>query len=276
MLNRGIGQAVTDRVRAVAVCGVLIVLSGLIVGAQGAGFEVASIKRNVSGRPGGSHSVQAGGRFVATNVLVTDLVQFAWDVIEPQVVEGPDWIRSERFDINARAASEASDREIRLMLQRLLADRFAFAMKNEQREMTVQEVVRSRDDGRLGPGLVQVPSSSPEDCRAAAGKVPKSGLPPGSMVARAAQCGDPSKLFRQAVYSQLRSLAIDKTGLTGTWYVQFYWAPEGATNRTQPTIDSDVPSFATALQEQLGLRLRGARAKVDVVAIKSISRPTED
>jgi uncharacterized protein (TIGR03435 family) len=40
--------------------------------------------------------------------------------------------------------------------------------------------------------------------------------------------------------------------------------------------DPDLPSFATALREQLGLRLDRTRGLVDVLVIDSVVPPTED
>ena len=67
---------------------------------------------------------------------------------------------------------------------------------------------------------------------------------------------------------------IDKTGLSGLFDIQLHFAPE---NRTAPTaIEASGPSFFTAIQEQLGLKLEPAKAQLPILVIDSIQRPTEN
>src|SRR5580704_7910048 len=66
-------------------------------------FEVASVKPNKSGDQRVRIDTPPGGRFVATNVPLRNLIRFAYGVQDVQLVGGPDWIRSERFDVAAKA-----------------------------------------------------------------------------------------------------------------------------------------------------------------------------
>ena len=69
-------------------------------------FEVASIRQNVSGA--GSSSVNFKGEtFTATNVWLVDLMPVAYEITALQIVGGPDWVRSDRFDIVAKMAAGA-------------------------------------------------------------------------------------------------------------------------------------------------------------------------
>lgn len=52
-------------------------------------FEVASVKPNRSGDPRSSIGFQLGGRFVATNIQVNDLVAFAFNQQTYQVMAVP-------------------------------------------------------------------------------------------------------------------------------------------------------------------------------------------
>ena len=71
----------------------------------------------------------------------------------PGQIVGPDWITSERFDINARADGEAPHDVITAMLRQLLADRFVLRVHMERRELDVYALVDAREDGRPGRGL---------------------------------------------------------------------------------------------------------------------------
>jgi len=75
-------------------------------------------------------------------------------------------------------------------------------------------------------------------------------------------------------------LVIDKTGLAGRFAFTLTWTPEQMPTAPPPPgvppIDPNGPSFFTALQEQLGLKLVSAKGPVDVVVIDSVERPTPD
>src|SRR5687768_14471644 len=88
-------------------------------------FEVLSIKpRTEPGVLTGPQGARPGGVFEMVNVPLVRLIMFAYDLLDYQVVEGPGWVRTERFDVSARAGSAAPVADIRLMLQSALEDRF--------------------------------------------------------------------------------------------------------------------------------------------------------
>jgi hypothetical protein len=66
-------------------------------------FEVASIKPNNSGSGSSRSGIRNGGHFFATNVSLKALIMQAYRMQEFQIVGGPNWINTERFDIEARA-----------------------------------------------------------------------------------------------------------------------------------------------------------------------------
>src|SRR5688572_30855163 len=93
------------------------------------------------------------GRVVRTNVLLRDLIRFAyfiyggdWDIR----IAGPDWIKTARFDIEVKGRDEASQAQKMSMLRRLLAERFALKVHYEHRERPIYALVLARPDRRLG------------------------------------------------------------------------------------------------------------------------------
>ena len=63
---------------------------------------------------------------------------------------------------------------------------------------------------------------------------------------------------------------VDKTGLKGVYDIKLEYAPEG-------TGDSSRPSFFSALQDQLGLKLAPQRVTVETLTIDRVERiPTEN
>jgi uncharacterized protein (TIGR03435 family) len=64
---------------------------------------------------------------------------------------------------------------------------------------------------------------------------------------------------------------VDQTGLTGKWDFLLKWRPDSAPD----TGDANaLPGLFTALQEQVGLRLEGTTAPVEVLVIDKVERPS--
>src|SRR5262245_19844059 len=87
-------------------------------------FEVASIKRNISGEPGGRSGTRPGGRYFTTNTSLKGLVMQAYGLQNFQITGGQGWIETEKYDVNAKGEENVPDSQIRLMLQSLLSERF--------------------------------------------------------------------------------------------------------------------------------------------------------
>ncbi|HET9192419.1 MAG TPA: TIGR03435 family protein [Vicinamibacterales bacterium] len=115
-------------------------------------FEVASVTPAESLKPlrAPVPRVQPGGRFSAGLATVEALMSFAYDLKPYRIAGGPDWVRRDRFEVSAKAETDAPADQIRLMVQSLLEDRFNLVTHIEQREMPFQALVRARSDGSLG------------------------------------------------------------------------------------------------------------------------------
>ena len=90
-------------------------------------FEVASVKANKTGEAGGSLAMPPG-RFTATNIPLKVLITNAYQLSFFQVVGGPDWIGTDRFDIAARTPDGTPPEQTRAMLRTLLKDRFTLVV----------------------------------------------------------------------------------------------------------------------------------------------------
>jgi len=256
-------------------------------------FDAASIRSDKSGGDRGGRIL--AGRFEQTNVSLRQLVQSAYG--RRNIVDGPAWIDSDRFDVIATGAFtlagylpgvDGSPPVVSRMLQGLLIDRFRLLVHEESRTLPVYALVPARSDGRLGPLLRR----STVDCgavlaAAAAGGRPAPppapgpppcsiGLRPGSLVAS----GVTMAQLVNALSNTVDRPAVDRTGLSGYFDVEVHWAPglaasTDAGSSNDRSADSAVSIF-TAVDEQLGLKLEAARGPVDVLVIDRAERPAED
>jgi uncharacterized protein (TIGR03435 family) len=252
-------------------------------------FEEASIKENQSASDNASVRALPGGRVSVTNNSLRNIIRNAYNVQNYQIVGGPDWINTVRWDITAKAPDDAPPQQLLLMLRTLLADRFKLAARRETREMPVYALILARPDGRLGSQL----RSSSVDCAAlfAAAKA-KGEVPPPTTNGRPT-CG--TRITRGSMVTTgvgmadlARNLApftgrpiVDKTDLTGVYDIDLTWTPEQDPSGPDGTLpqappSSDGVSLFTAVQEQLGLKLDPRRGPVDVLVIESVERPVQD
>ena len=249
-------------------------------------FEVASIRPNRSSEQRSRLQAQPGGRLTATNVTLHTLVRNAYELQEHQIDGGLAWIKSDRFDIAAKAEGNPARPEMQAMLQTLLAERFKLVTHTARRELPVYALTLSRRDGQLGPQLKR----SSGDCEALtargtlpaappqAGARPNCGIrmSPGSVIAG----GVSLVQFARNLSPVVGRTVIDRTGLTGTFDIDLQWtsdptAMSGAGGAAPPS-PPDGPSIFTAVQEQLGLKLESQRGAVDVLVIDRAEKPTVD
>jgi uncharacterized protein (TIGR03435 family) len=266
-------------------------------------FEVASIKPNKAGPGPQRIGFQPGGRFVATNIPVRDLISIAYGQPQPlpnfQIIGGPGWITSERFDITAKAEGDpqpgptGAPTQMFLMLRSLLAERFKLVAHEEMRDQPIYALKVDRADGKLGPQF----HPAEVDCAALRGTNrggPPPGPPPpgkapvcGMMLGpgRLMSGGTPIEVLANALSRLVSRVVLDRTGLTGSYEATLEFTPDqsqlppGGLGNLPPGIPAppvDGPSLFTALKEQLGLKLESDHAPVRVLIVDNIEQPTPD
>ncbi len=254
-----------------------VAASCVVVLAQRPEFEVASVKLHTSNDQRVMMVAQPGGRFVAANIPLRLLIRTAFQLQDDQIVGGPEWLATDRFDIQARAPDlpGPANAQLPAMLRSLLASRFKMTSHTEKRELAVFALERSKQDGSLGPGLrptscpdVAVDLSSSQRCANV-----QTGF--GSLNLR----GMPFSQFTPFLSPYLNRVVVDRSGLDGRYDVDLSWTPEqrGQTlDRTGAPAASDPSALSifTAIQEQLGLRLTSTRDTVDVLIIDTLEHPT--
>ena len=253
-------------------------------------FEVASVKPAAPDQRGTFIRNMPGGRFSVTNMTLKELIQFAWRIQGFQISGGPSWIESARWDITAKPETTPKQGEMPLMVQALLADRFQLTVHRETKELPVYALV-VRKDGKLGPGLTEakeggctVPDMTKPPPPPEPGKMPS--LSCGGMMMGTRQLRASAAQISSLVPALSRILGrtvIDKTGLTAKFDIVLQWTPDES-QAVRPPPDGTAaappadagPSFFTALQEQLGLKLDSQKGPVEIFIIDRVEKPTEN
>ena len=266
-------------------------------------FEVASIRRNKAGEaeraavpayvpmvPGRAQTLP-GGRLRGPNMSVREIIRDAYghrNRPQSEIVGAPEWIDTERYDIEARAAVELPGSTsmglppvVEGALRTLLAERFNLKVRTETQRRRVYELVMHRADGRLGPNL----KPSKGGCRSFFQREPVNT----ALIVVAPKEGEPQPLppcglgiFATIITTtnmpmtdvarilgmrpELNATVIDRTGLTGNYDFTI----------GDPTSPNPMGPLKPLLEEQLGLTLREAEGPVEVLVIEHIDHPTEN
>jgi uncharacterized protein (TIGR03435 family) len=248
-------------------------------------FDVASIRVNTM--PEGNPTIgdQPGGRFVASRVPLRRVIQFAYRGNQ-DFIGGPDWLDTQRWDIEAKAPEgaipvRASPLDVArpdtlaLMVQSLLEDRFKLRSHQETRELSLYNLtvakggakIKLSDDQTAPAALIASGNGAPGVSRGGIR------LGRGNLEARA-QSIELLAAALGALYADRP--VVDKTGLKGLYDIRLQWTPDAGLNSAAAPGPTSGTSLFTALEEQLGLKLESGKGPLPVLVIDSIQRPSEN
>jgi uncharacterized protein (TIGR03435 family) len=222
---------------------------------------VASIKRNRSDRVDRDIEFRPGGRIFAVNVTLRVLLRNFNRLLEAQLVGGPDWVATERWDIVATVDPPRNDAEMIELFKEMLTERFALRLRREMRELPVYRLVVARADGRLGPQL----RPSGRHCNETNTCGDRGGV--GEAIVAGRTIGEVLRVFERVAGRPV----INQTGLDGPYDFTLRWRPDDTRGTNE-----DLPSLFVAVEEQLGLKLVADRQPSDVLVIDAAERPQED
>jgi len=284
---------------------IAVAVAAAVPRAQTERFDVASVKPYKGPLTLITANTEPGGRFVAQQQSLRALVALAYKVRESQIVGGPDWIDSDRFDVNAKANRELPSFDptgeigpLERMLQSLLVDRFKLLAHRETRDLPIFALVAARSDRKLGDKLR--PTSI--DCAAKFAEQARTGQPGPVITADRPTCGmvvspwsiriggGPLSQLTMVLTQMTNRFVVDRTGLTGNYDVDLQWtpqgmrigrppggnAPPGGPQFPAPPPDPNGATLETAIQEQLGLKLDPQRGPVPVLVVERAEQPTPD
>jgi uncharacterized protein (TIGR03435 family) len=237
-------------------------------------FEAASIKPNRDNQ--GGSIVRTPGGLTATNAEFSRLLEMAFQTRLIDLSHVPDSLRSERFDIAAKAAGRISGDQYWQMLQALLEGRFQLKYHRETRQAQIYVLALANKAKGLGP---KISPSADANCPVNpngsnfCGVNARPGLMIGQRVSMSRIAGELSAFAGRPV--------DDQTGLTAAFDFQLTWTPdEFRSEDGRPKMLNGVPmdpagpSFFPAVRGQLGLQLQPQKGQVDMLVIDAARQPS--
>jgi uncharacterized protein (TIGR03435 family) len=233
--------------------------------------------------------------FTTEAMTLKQIISYAYGLsFDQELSGGPGWIRTDKFNIEAKPdetetatlsklSHDDLDQQMRLRVQSLLAERFKMTVSFEKKELPLYKLVIAKG------GL---------KCARVAAKTPLAALPPPRFHWTALPPPPPPAGYTPPTPEEARALTqtmhmrtqywpfwlvvtalghepelggrpvIDNTGLEGSYDCEASWSREGS--------DGQGPSFFTAIQEQMGLKLEPAKGPVEVLLIDHIQQPSEN
>ena len=233
-------------------------------------FEVASVK------PAGSifsrKPERSGGRIRWTTELC-NLVGYAHR-LDSSRVSGRNC--GSTYAIEATFDPAATDDQVRLMVQSLLRDRFKMRAHRVTTEADGYALVIGKGGLKIREAKVaDEPPSMPEWAkdRSSAWKAESyisATIPEGGVIAITGRGVSMSQLA-ETLQRSIDMPVWDRTGLSGNYYFAFRY-----TEFLSADLDTDAPSLATALQQNLGLKLEKQKGPVEALVIDYIEEPSEN
>lgn len=219
-------------------------------------FEVASAKPSAA--PGRSEVAFSPGGLTIRHSTLTLCVALAYEVKFDQITR-PAWLDSEAYDITAKSAAPSTEKQIRLMLQALLADRFKLALHRETKSLERYEMT-------VGKGGPKLTTTNSDDT-------------PGVQARRDGY--DFTHTTMSLFAGRLNGIGavdipvVDHTGLEGAFDISLRF-PNGW--RPRPGVeDTSGLSIFSILEQQLGLKLELRKLPTEILVIDHAEKtPTEN
>ena len=231
-------------------------------------FDVVTIKPNDSGHPGHGFTLR-GDHILTINTSVVDMLCFAYGISNKQIVGGPEWMGTEKFDIDGKAdiAGLPSIKQSGGMLQKLLAERFQIKFHRETRELSAYVLT-------VAPGGPKL-QKSPDGLDA----IPGLGFSQlGNLHVHDATLEEFAGVMQTSVFERP---VVDQTGVEGRYTFNLKWTADETQFASvgvkvpPPSEAADAaPPLFTAIQEQIGLKLTAGKPQVPVLVIDHVQQPS--
>jgi uncharacterized protein (TIGR03435 family) len=191
------------------------------------------------------------------DVSVQTCIKWAYGVQDSQI-SGPEWLDSEKFDIVAKADDPATEDQMKLMLQTLLADRFKLSFHHQSKELKAFVFAIAKGGAKVHPAVN--PDAKSFRQNSANGTVVR------SMTLQE---------FGDFLSQPLHMPVVDKTGLRGKYDFVLDFTPYLPDAHNMGPDRPDTTSILMAAMEgELGIKMTSQKAQVEVMVIDHVEKPS--
>jgi uncharacterized protein (TIGR03435 family) len=196
----------------------------------------------------------------------------------------PDWIKNQRFAIEAKAPEGTTKDQYRLMMQSLLAERFGLKVHFVPREEKVLAMMLVKP-GK--PGAQMTPHAQGPSCETRLATVFPSTCyvfmvhtQDGALgMVQAGTRGSPMDLIGHLLSNlgersgEISRPVVDHTGLAGEWDMHFEWAQKFGGGPPDPGMPTE-PTLLESIRDQLGLKFEPGKAILQELVVDAVHQPT--
>jgi uncharacterized protein (TIGR03435 family) len=233
-------------------------------------FDVATVRPvDPEAKAGRFFKMDGTHRWVATNFTLEALIALGYDLNPRTISGGPEWMDSQKFNIEAVTPGDVSPTRLEQMqmLRALLVERFGLKFHRQDREMAIYALSLAKS----GPKLKD--AAKPDDPPKIVGIVYPDRI---EVPARGVTMDDFVAMLQRAT---LDKPTLNRTGLTGKFDFDLKFAQDeteyGGQVGAAPE-NAQYPPLFTAVQEQLGLKLEATRGAVSTMVVDAAVRPAVD
>jgi uncharacterized protein (TIGR03435 family) len=223
-----------------------------------------------------------GGRYEIRRASLLNLINEAYGVDPEKILDGPNWMEWDAYDINAKLPAESTPETQKVMLQNLLADRFKLVTHNDTRDLQAYVLTAGKS-----PKIKQSEGPGDTGCRGTPSGPGITAMPGGGFminstagpIINSVVCHNMTMeafaTYLRPQVSQNGSVnpVTDQTELKGAWDFDFkttlnFRGPMGASP------DNSTITIFDAVDKQLGLKLTATKVPLRVVVVDSAQKPT--
>lgn len=230
-------------------------------------FDVAAIRQsNQADRNGGIKALPGGNGYTAQNIPIKLMISLMYRIPMRQISGDPDWLNSDRYNIEAKTDGSYNIDDLHTMFQNLFVDRFNLKFHIETKEGPVYALMLDT------PGSKMKVNESAQDY-----KIPINFSPEGVVGVRV-----PMPYLCWWLGQQLQNSGrpvVDLTGLDKNYDFTLTFLPVLPPDVSPDTLSPEVrdrPTIFDAVKEQLGLKLLAQKGPVQHFVIDHIDRPSDN